>query len=290
MNEVFIIYDEAGNETSRVDTAKRLPVEFRLVQEKRGTKPRVYLFRTSERVAKLSRWIEEYPYDERLWHRNGTSILRTRIETPTDFTVFTNAVPSKRIRANVFVSLSDEEQQAFGRLPKAMQIKLLCVSTRMATQFDKPEFSYEHLLKYVAHVCSTPQRRQREAEERDRIAKARYNEDIRVAIALKDDLHVEPYIDVGLEGYSRMITSSSRFDRRPSHLHLLCSRLMETRLYQDDERVIIKPKYTQGELRRSNQILQGLVELVDTYRMDWNILVLIYLHYERIYFRNLGLE
>jgi len=73
-------------------------------------------------------------------------------------------------------------------------------------------------------------------------------------------------------------------------LHLLCSRLIETRLYQDDECVIVKPKYTQGELRKSNQILQGLVELVYTYRMDWNILVLIYLHYERVYFKNLGLE
>lgn len=305
MNEVFLIYDEHGNETSRVDTAKRLPVEFRLVQEKRGTKPRVYLFRTSERVAKQSCWIEEYPYEQRLWHRSGTSIMRTRVDSmPFDVSIFTNAVPSKRVRANVFVSLIEEEQQAFGRMPKAMQIKLLCVSTRMASQFEKPEFSYEHLLKYVAHVCTTQQRRQREAEERERMAKARYEAERRLACALHDDdSHRETlHIDVGVEGYQRTHyprmncfdhhyneKASDLVDVPDTWLFSLLTSLIAIRPFQQHT-MPIKPKYTQGELRKSNQILRGLVDLVDSHRMDWNILVLIYLHYERVYFKSSGLE
>ena len=280
ITEVFLIYDADGNITSRVDKAKNLPVQFRLVQEKRGSKPRVYLFRTPERVAKQSRWVEEeYPWEERLWHRDGTSLMRTRLEaSPFDVSVFTNSVASRKVRAAVFVSLSEDEKRAFGLLPKTTQIKLLCVSTRVATQFEKPEFSYEHLLKYIDHVCTTKQRREREAEERARVYKAMYAVERQTALALRDDdIHRESdMIDIGVEGFERT------YYRNDGTLLALVSMLLQGR--KIDSRIPIKRKYTQGELRKTDLLLRGLVELVDSHRMDWNILVLIYLHYENAYY------
>lgn len=285
--EWFVICDEKGVETCRLnatDVTKRLPKEFQLKQEKRGTKPRLFLFRNAELDAKRSRWIEDWfsmPLDERHWLFTGQSIIRIRAEkTAFDETIFVNAVPSKRVRAQIFSNLPVETQLAFTKLPVSTQIKLLCVTTRMAKQFENPAFGYPHLLKYVEHILTTKQRRQEE-------------ERIRMVVPIpvfRDEEPRELYTsEVGYETeYLYMV------DRRPLMFCGVNMKELYLRegVFQDSadariahvQRPNIEKRFTQRELRESNDVIRGLCQLVADGRMDWNILVLIYCFYEELYY------
>lgn len=218
---VFEIRDASDQVVLRLDAAdvpRKLPPAFQLVRGGgKKEKPKLLLFRTADRNAKLSEWLEDwktFSSEERRWVGSGASILRIvdsgSSQVDKFFVMFGHLPPSRNRRAEYFhFDLDAEAKAAFAQLPLSTQIALLCVSARM-----QPKFQKDGVCAYAEHIALRHERRNLEKEaaaEKSRLANAAA---YRMMAADRSSIADEDVGFVGV-GSARYTHEISRVERSP---------------------------------------------------------------------------
>jgi hypothetical protein len=195
--EVFVIFDIDGKVIASIpskDVPKRLPDNFTL-KKKKGAPPSLFLFKTEEKSAKQSIWIsdwKELPMNEKHWVSSGLSIQRMPYHTSEEAEhirrCFEEHRSSRFARSQLFLSLSQSNQDIFAEFPALVQIELLGVSNKMKKQFMMPGFGLSHLQKYAVHITTQKERRMKESEEKRERDYLAIQKEMQMRRALSDEI------------------------------------------------------------------------------------------------------